>query len=267
MSGQVKGDLSAALAQRLDKAWENREPIAPLAEQGELQTVEQAYSVQSTWTEMRLRQGETILGRKIGLTSLAMQEQLGVDEPDYGTLWASRYFPAAEGNSYIPYETFLQPRLEGEFAFRIDKPLTGPPVTADEVMNASGALAVAAEVIDSRIEDWRITLIDTIADNASYGGFTVGAWSETLLDSDLSELEMSIYKNEELVVEGTGADVLQHPAQAVAWLANKLSSFGISLKPGDVVLSGSLGKAVPAESGDTFRLASSENLSLSVTFT
>jgi 2-keto-4-pentenoate hydratase len=255
------------LAQRLDEAWEGRTPIPPPSESGILQTVEQAYSVQSGWTEMRLGRGDWILGRKIGLTSLAMQEQLGVDEPDYGTLWGSRYFPTQNGHVEIPSEPFLQPRLEGELAFLIDKPLVGPSVTAEEVLVATEALAVAAEIIDSRIEDWRITLIDTVADNASYGGFTRGDWSKTLLETNLRRVGMSIERNGELVVEGNGADVLGHPARAVAWLANKLASFGVSLEPGDVVLSGSVGKAAPASRGDEFVLRTSEGLSLSVTFT
>ncbi len=259
--------MQVALARRLEKAWETRTPIRPPSEDGILESVEQAYSVQSEWTEMRVGKGDRVVGHKIGLTSLAMQEQLGVNEPDYGTLWGSRYFPSQNGHVEIMSGLFLQPRIEGEIAFLIDKPLAGPSVTAEEVLAATEALAVAVEIIDSRIEDWRITLIDTVTDNASYGGFTRGDWSQTLLETDLRSVDMSIERSGELVAEGKGSDVLGHPARAVAWLANKLASFGVSLKPGDVVLSGSVGKAVPASRGDEFALRTSEGLSLSVTFT
>src|SRR4051812_5608112 len=126
MSEQVDAE---ALARRLDEAWENREPIAPLSESEGLEDVEQAYEIQTRWSEMRISRGERIVGRKIGLTSFAMQEQLGVSEPDYGSLWASRYFPAQGGRAEIPAELLLQPFLEGELAFLIGKPLAGPGVT------------------------------------------------------------------------------------------------------------------------------------------
>src|SRR5690606_31238602 len=119
---------------------------------------EDAYAVQSAWTQLRLSKGERIVGRKIGLTSRAMQEQLGVREPDYGTLWASRYFPAVGGRATFPANVFLQPRVEGEIAFLIGRRLAGPGVTLQEVLASTEAVAVAIEVVDSRIADWRITL-------------------------------------------------------------------------------------------------------------
>ena len=145
----------------------------------------------------------------------------------------------------MPSETFLQPRLEGEIAFRIGKPLRGPDTTLEDVLEATEALAVAVEVVDSRIEDWRIKLVDTIADNASYGGFTVGPWSDSLREVDLRTIGMLIHQNDVPVVEGIGAAALGHPARAVAWLANKLASFEVTLEPGDIVLSGSLGESCP----------------------
>src|SRR3712207_695540 len=125
MSEQTAGAAvdAEALARRLDEAWENRKPIAPLSESEGLEDVEQAYAVQTNWSELRLSRGERIIGRKIGLTSFAMQEQLGVDEPDYGSLWESRYFPAQGGRAEIPAEPLLQPFLEGELAFLIGRPL------------------------------------------------------------------------------------------------------------------------------------------------
>jgi 2-keto-4-pentenoate hydratase len=255
-----------ALARRLNEAWENREPVAPLSESDGLDDVDRAYEIQTKWSELRAGRGERIIGRKIGLTSFAMQEQLGVSEPDYGSLWSSRYFPARGGRAEIPVESFLQPFLEGELAFLIGKPLAGPGVTLQTALAATDALAVAVEVVDSRIEDWNIKLPDTIADNASYGGFTTGPWSRSLRETDLRTVGMLINKSGSRVAEGLGAASLGHPAEAVAWLANKLASFGTSLEPGDIVLSGSLGRAVPAEQGDVFVLEAHGQAPLTVSF-
>ena len=256
-----------ALARRLDEAWENREPIAPLSESEGLEDVDRAYEIQTLWSEMRIGRGERIIGRKIGLTSFAMQEQLGVSEPDYGSLWDSRYFPAQGGRTEMPAESFLQPFLEGELAFLIGRPLAGPNVTLQEALAATDALAVAVEVVDSRIEDWNIKLPDTIADNASYGAFTTGPWSRSLREVDLRTVGMLINQSGSRVAEGMGSASLGHPAEAVAWLANKLSSFGTTLEPGDIVLSGSLGTAIPVHGGDVFVLEAHGQSPFTVSFT
>ncbi|MFO7274165.1 MAG: 2-keto-4-pentenoate hydratase [Bacillota bacterium] len=239
------------LARLLDEAWERRQPVPPLSETHGLRTAEEAYAVQSAWTELRRARGERVVGRKIGLTSRAMQEQLGVGEPDYGSLWASRYFPAAGGRVTFPASLFLQPRVEGEIAFLIGRRLQGPGVTLQEVLAATEAVAPAIEVVDSRIADWRITLADTVADNASFGAFTLGPWSRQWLHRDLRLTGMLVSHNGVEAVQGVGAAALGHPARAVAWLANKLAEFGIGLEPGDIVLSGALGRAVPVAPGDT----------------
>ena len=255
-----------SLARRLDEAWENREPIAPLSESEGLEDLGHAYEVQTRWSELRQGRGERVVGRKIGLTSFAMQEQLGVGEPDYGSLWSSRHFHVRDGRVEIPAEPFLQPFLEGEIAFLIGE-IVGENATPEDVLAATEALAVAVEVVDSRIEDWKIKLPDTIADNASYGGFAVGPWSQSLREADLRTVGMIISKDDSLVAEGLGAASLGHPARAIAWLANKLASFDTSLEPGDIVLSGSLGGAVPVERGDVFVLEAHGQPPLTVTFT
>ena len=201
-----------ALARRLDEAWENREPVASLSESEGLDDVKRAYEIQTKWSELRTGRGERIIGRKIGLTSFAMQEQLGVSEPDYGSLWSSRYFPAEDGRVEMPVEPFLQPFLEGELAFLIGRPLSGPGVTLQEALAATDALAVAVEVVDSRIEDWNIRLPDTIADNASP---TAGSWSQSFREADLRTVGMLISKDDSQVAEGLGAASLGHPARAV----------------------------------------------------
>lgn len=242
------------LARRLDEAWERRAPIAPLTESHGL-TVENSYAVQSRWTELRLERGERITGRKIGLTSEAMQQMMGVDEPDYGSIWSSRCFAAdTSGKAEIPANTFIAPKVEGEIAFLMGETLAGENVTAKDVLAATEALAVSVEIVDSRIKDWKIKLADTIADNASYGGYTLGPWDNELKKHDLRTLGMILSKNNESLVQAVGAAALGNPANGVAWLATKLGSFGISLNPEDVVLSGSLGGAVDAMKGDTFHV-------------
>ncbi len=254
------------LAQRLDEAWERRQPVAPLSESEGLESVEEAYAVQTAWSDLRRSRGERTVGRKIGLTSRAIQEQLGVSEPDYGSLWGSRHFPTQSGRVELPAEAFIAPRLEGEVAFLLGRPIAGPDVTPEDVLAATDALAVAVEIVDSRIEDWRIKLADTIADNASYGGFTTGPWSSALREADLRTLGMLLQKNGETVETGVGAAALGHPARAVAWLANKLASFDVSLESGDIVLSGALSKAVSARQGDTFVLEMHGQPTLTATF-
>ncbi|GIV68390.1 2-keto-4-pentenoate hydratase [Caldilinea sp.] len=243
-----------ALAQRLDRAWEERFTIPPLTESEGVTDAATAYAIQTRWTALRVARGERILGRKIGLTSKAVQEQMGVDEPDYGTLWASRYFPAVNGRAEAPIDLFLQPRVEGEIAFLIGETLDRPGVTPQQVLAVTDALAAAVEIVDSRIDNWRIRLADTIADNASYGGLTLGPWSRSLRKSDLRTVGMVMSHNGRPAVFGVGAAALGHPATAVAWLANKLQSFGIPLRAGDVVISGALAATIPARQGDIFVL-------------
>ncbi len=254
MAEQIVTLDTAAIAQQLEQALQTKQPIPPLTETLGPLTPEQAYAIQTAWTALRVAHGERIVGRKIGLTSRAMQEQLGVREPDYGSLWASRFFPAAGGRVEVPVDLLVQPRLEGEIAFLIGRRLAGPGVTLQQVLAATEAVGLAVEIIDSRIEAWRIKLADTIADDASFGAFTVGAWSRRLVQEDLRTVGMVIRRNGEQVTEGIGAAALGHPARAVAWLANKLAEFGVALEPGDIVLSGSLGRAVPIERGDHFVL-------------
>lgn len=256
-----------ALAARLDAAWQACRPVPPLSESEGLRSPDDAYAVQERWSALRAATcGERIVGRKIGLTSRAMQQQMGVDQPDYGSLWESRYFPSVRGRAEVPTELLVQPRTEGEIAFLIGRPLAGPGVTAQQVMAATEALATAVEVIDSRIQDWRITLADTIADNASFGALTLGQWSRRLRYAELRTLGMLVSCNGEPVVEGVGAAALGHPARAVAWLANTLGEFGVALQPGDIVLSGSLGRSVPSGRGDVFTLEMHDQPPLTVTF-
>jgi len=254
------------IAQRLDTAWRTHTPIPPITESDSITDVGTAYAIQTHWTNMRLERGEKIVGRKIGLTSKAIQQQLGVGEPDYGTLWQSSFYPAKNSKVAIPARDFLQPRIEGEVAFLIGKSLRQSGITPEQVLDATEACAMGIEIVASRIADWRIKLVDTIADNASYGGFTLGAWDTQMKDTALGALVMTIHHNGELAAEGLGAAALGHPAASTAWLANKLLEFGVSLEPGDIVISGGITKMLPVKAGDEFRFTLTGQPDLTVTF-
>ena len=255
-----------AIADQLDNAWRSRTPIAPITEAFGIADVATAYAIQTAWSDLRLARGERIVGRKIGLTSEAIQAQLGVSEPDYGALWQSSHYAAADGHVVIPTSDFLQPRIEGEIAFRIARPLRSGTVTAEAVIEASDACALAVEIVDSRIADWRIKLIDTIADNASYGGFALGPWDAAMRLADLPALAMTITHNGNHAAEGVGAAALGSPARSTAWLANKLIELGVGLEPGDIVISGGLTKMLPVTAGDRFVFSLSGQPDLTIDF-
>lgn len=259
-------DLIQSIAARLDTAWQTRTPIPPITESDGITDVATAYAIQTRWTQMRLDRGEQVVGRKIGLTSKAIQTQLGVSEPDYGNLWQSSFYEIKDGRVNIPADDFLQPRIEGEIAFLIGKPLRKADVTAEQVLDATEACAMGVEVVASRIADWKIKLVDTIADNASYGGFILGPWDENMKKADLGKLAMTIMHNGEPAAEGVGSAALGHPATSTAWLANKLLEFGVSLEPGDVVISGGITKMIPVKSGDEFHFTLTGQPDLTITF-
>lgn len=254
------------IADRLDTAWRTNTPIPPITESDGITDVKTAYAIQQCWTNMRLERGEKIVGRKIGLTSKAIQQQLGVSEPDYGTLWQSSFYPAENEKVTIPAGDFLQPRIEGEIAFLISKPLREPGITPEQILDATEACAMGVEVVASRIADWKIKLVDTIADNASYGGFTLGPWDKQLREAELGELMMTIHHNGAFAAEGAGFAALGHPAISTAWLANKLLEFGVSLEPGDIVISGGITKMLPVKAGDEFLFSLTGQPSLKVMF-
>ncbi len=251
-------------ARELEHALEERKPIPPLSGRG-LKGIHAAYQVQEAWTKIRITKGDSVVGRKIGLTSKAVQMQLGVDQPDFGNLWASRFLGVGE-RAEVPFGLFLQPRVEGELAFLIGRRLMGPHVTPQEVLASTEAVAFAIEVVDSRIVNWQICIEDTVADNASFGAFMVGPWERTLLTEDLATLGFVLYRNGEAVTHGMGAACLGHPAEAVAWLANTLSLFGVALEPGEIVMSGAWAPMQPVNPGDVFTLVGARGRALSLYF-
>ncbi|MGQ9594361.1 MAG: 2-keto-4-pentenoate hydratase [Anaerolineae bacterium] len=238
------------LAVELLQAWETRVPVDPLTERFPALTVAQAYEIQLAGIRRRLEGGRRVVGKKIGLTSKAMQDLLGVHAPDYGHLLDDMVVPNGQA---VPVSRLLQPRCEGEIAFLLKRDLVGPGVTVGEVLAATEAVLPALEIVDSRVRDWRIQIQDTVADNASSALLVLGDKLTPVHGLDLRLVGMVLEKNGQVMATGAGAAVLGHPAAAVAWLANKLGEFGVALKAGEVVLSGALTAALPIVAGDAFR--------------
>lgn len=242
-------DLSVAMiADELNDASLSLIPIDPLTLTHPNLTLQDAYSIQLTNVSRALSLGERISGKKIGLTSRSMQELLGVHEPDYGHLYASMDV----SHGLIKKNRLIQAKVEGEIAFVLKEDLVGPHVSVEDVYKATDYVVAALEIVDSRIKDWKIKLIDTVSDNASCGVYVLSHKKVTLDRINLIEETMSLYKNGVLVNQGTGKAVLDNPAYCVAWLANKMFELGVSLKKGEVVLSGALTAMVSAQSGDEF---------------
>ncbi|MDR1100641.1 MAG: 2-keto-4-pentenoate hydratase [Treponema sp.] len=240
----------AAYAEQLFNAERNRRAVPPLTEQDPSLTIDDAYQIQLANVKRVLDMGHTISGKKIGLTSPGIQKQMGVSEPDYGHLFAA--MDCKNGN--IPVADLLQPKIEGEIAFVLKADLAGGKVSREDVLAATDYVAAAFEIVDSRIADWKIKLVDTVSDNASSGRYVLGSRRLKLGEVDLPAVSMKLYKNGgELVGEGTGAAVLGDPCVSVAWLANRLWAYGVTLKAGEVILSGAFSAAPPAKKGDSFR--------------
>ncbi|MGG1663486.1 2-keto-4-pentenoate hydratase [Brevibacillus sp. NRS-1366] len=235
------------LADYLSRAEQNRQGVKPLTKLVPDIQMKDAYQVQLLIVQRKVESGQKIVGKKIGLTSLAMQQLLGVDQPDYGHLLDSMII---ENGRTLSLGQVIQPKVEAEIAFVLKSDLIGPNVTAEDVILATDYIVPALEIVDSRIENWQIKLEDTVADNASSSHFVLGG-SPTQVDTlDLMQFSATLMKNGEVMNKGVGADVLGGPALCVAWLANKLQEFGITLSAGEVILSGALSAAVDVQPGD-----------------
>ncbi|RLL45096.1 2-keto-4-pentenoate hydratase [Oceanobacillus piezotolerans] len=252
------------LASHLASAWSIREGVQPVTELNPNLTIHEAYQIQLATIKQEVNRGHRITGKKIGLTSKAMQDMLGVGEPDYGHLLSNMVI---ENRGSIPFHKVLQPKVEGEIAFILKEDLKGPNVTSMNVIQATDVVVAALEIVDSRIKDWKITLEDTVADNASSGLYVLGEKPKKLTEIDVKQLGMALYKNDSLQNTGVGAAALGDPVKCVAWLANKLSEFDITLKAGEVILSGALSAAVEAKPGDHFYAKFAELGEVSITFT
>ncbi|TFH67779.1 2-oxopent-4-enoate hydratase [Gammaproteobacteria bacterium LSUCC0057] len=232
----------------LYRAMQEHRPVAPLTQRYKDISIDDAYHISLRMLERRLADGETIIGKKIGVTSAAVQQMLGVYQPDFGYLTSSMVY---SGEMPIS-ERLIQPRAEGEIAFILKRDLCGPGVTEQQVLAATESVMPCFEVVDSRIENWQIAIQDTVADNASCGLFVVN--EQAAADPrklDLPGCEMVVDKNGRELSRGFGAAALGNPLTCVAWLANTLGEFGISLKAGEIILSGSLVPLEPVVAGDT----------------
>jgi len=236
------------LAERLFAALEAGEPIRPLTEADPELDVAGAYQVQRELLALHAGTGRDVAGRKIGLTSVAIQRQLGVSEPDFGFILDSHVFRSGQTLSCSELK-LIAPRLEAELAFVLDRALAGPGVTQDDVLAATREVVPVFEVLDSRIADWKIKLPDTIADNASGFGTVLGDGGVAPDGLDLATVGLCIERDGDLLATAAGAAVMGHPARAVAWLANTLGEFGEEVPAGVPVLSGSFTAAFDALPG------------------
>jgi 2-oxopent-4-enoate/cis-2-oxohex-4-enoate hydratase len=237
-----------AYGDELYQALLSRTPVAPLTEREPGITIDDAYRIQLRMIERRVAAGERVIGKKIGVTSKVVQDMLKVDQPDFGQLLSGMVFNEGEA---VSVAKLIQPKAEAEVAFVLSRDLTGPGVTAADVLRATDFVLPCFEIVDSRIKDWKIRIQDTVADNASCGVFSLGGVRRSPRELDLALAGMVLEKNGEIVSTSTGASVQGSPVNAVAWLANTLGRLGIGLKAGDIILSGSQSPLVPVVAGDS----------------
>lgn len=236
------------IADELLATYRSGKALAPLTSTYTDLTVDHAYAIQRRQAETRAASGADIIGFKIGITSVAMQQQLGVHQPDYGHLFTDMVYAA---DSPIPTDAFLQPRAEPEIALVLARTLRGPGLSVADVLSATAYALPALEIIDSRITDWRINLEDTIADNASSGGLVLGGTPSPIAGLDLSLLGCVLRRNGRIQHTGAGAAVMGSPLHAATWLANTLTARGAELAAGHIILTGSLTAAVAVQVGDS----------------
>lgn len=234
-------------ADALYKAEKECRQIPMISAENPDMTIDDAYRIQLKNIERKQAEGEKLVGMKIGLTSKAMQRLLHVDVPDYGHL--TDRMLVLEGDT-CHAGGLIQPKVEGEVAFCLKETLKGPGLTIADVYAATEYVVPALEIVDSRIRDWKIKLVDTIADNGSSARLVVGSRMTPIHEVDMRLTGMILEKNGELASSGTTAEVWGNPAAAVAWLANQLSAYGIALKKNSIVLAGALTAAVPVTAGD-----------------
>lgn len=241
-----------SMGDALYEAMRSRKPIAPLTEQIADITIEDSYAISQRMLERRLADGETMIGKKIGVTSKVVMDMLNVRQPDFGFLTdAMVYGNCAE----VPAsKELIQPKAEGEIAFILNKDLKGPGITNADVIAATEFVMPCFEIVDSRIKDWKIKIEDTVADNASCGVIVLGDKAVSPLDVDLSTCGIVVSLNGEIISTGAGAAAMGSPVNAIAWLANTLGAFGIELKAGELILSGSLVPLQAVAPGDSMQM-------------
>ena len=242
----IDAGLVTEAADRIEGAIRAGRPVAPIRDLIGAADIESAYAVQQELIRRRTAAGAIVVGRKIGLTSPAVQSQLGVNQPDFGVLFADMDVSTEE---MVPSDRLLQPRAEAEIAFALKEDLSDGDFSDQRVRAAVDYAVPALEIVDSRIADWDLTIADTVADNASSGLFVLGEPRLRLHEFEPREVTMRLYADDELVSEGTGTACLGDPLNALAWLARTANSFGSPLRAGQIVLSGALGPMVAAPPG------------------
>ena len=246
-------DVTATLSDELYRALRGRFTVSPLRDRGLGLTIDDAYAISLGLLERRQADGERVVGKKIGVTSKAVQDMLGVHQPDFGFLTDAMWYKDGETIG-IAKAGLIQPRAEAEIALILKSGLKGPGVTPADVLAATEAIVPCFEIVDSRIANWSIGIVDTVADNASCGVFVLGDARVDPNGLDLAALHCRVRKNGAHLSEGYGSAVQGSPLASVAWLANTLGSYGVPLEAGEVILSGSLVPLEPAVPGDVFEM-------------
>ena len=256
--------LHETLAAELYRALVERFTVPPLRSRGLDLDIDDAYAISLGILRRRCQAGERVVGKKIGVTSKAVQDMLGVHQPDFGFLTDGMW--VEDGSTVHLASRLIQPRAEAEIALILRSGLRGPNVTPSDVLAATESIAPCFEIVDSRIANWDIRIVDTVADNASCGVFVLGAQRVDPRPIDLARLKVRVWKNGQPLSEGLGSAVQGSPLASVAWLANTLGRYGVTLDAGEVILSGSLVPLEPAGPGDEFRLELEGVGSASITF-
>ena len=242
--------LHKDLGKQLFDSLNSGQSIAPLRDQIN-NDIDAAYDIQKELVALRKARGEKVVGKKIGLTSFAVQEQLGVDQPDYGILFDTM---DVSSSGIFDASKAILPKVEGELTFVLGKDITAREITMELLVDAIAEVRASIEIVDSRVEGWNIRISDTIADNASGSHFIIGKDYKTLEEMDPSTAMMRLYKNNEFCSEGTGKACMDNPLNAALWLAQKMADQGEPLTKGEVLLSGALGPMIPVQQGDDVRL-------------
>lgn len=248
--------LIDALGAELFHAMRSRKTLAPLTGRYPEISLDDAYRISLRFLQRREALGERVVGKKIGVTSRAVQEMLDVHQPDFGFLTDAMQVADGSDVSLSRYN-LIQPRAEGEIAFILGEDLQGPGISAEDVLAASESVMACFEIVDSRIDNWQIRIQDTVADNASCGVFALGSQRLDPRTLDLASVQMQLFKNGEPAGSGLGSAVQGHPCAAVAWLANTLGELGIPFRRGEIILSGALAPLVPVVAGDRISLSMS----------
>ena len=246
----------------LYKSFKSRQTIGPIRD-AIGNDIETAYAIQKKLIQQRIADGERVVGKKIGLTSPAVQAQLGVDQPDYGVLFDTMDRSATR---VIHMRELMQPKVEGELTFVLGADILDPEVEMEALKKAIKEVRASIEIVGSRIDGWNIQISDTIADNASGSHFVIGADAKSLAEVDTAAVKMVLSKNGEVASEGTGTACMGDPLNAALWLARTMAKNGQPLRRGEVLLSGALGPMVPVEEGDVFALEVSGFETLAIRF-